>query len=76
MRNQIIDFDDKNLQDLAKIKLTKPESLEIDLSDSKKQILTLQLEAQLRPVLRAEDYQQFNFEKAWNDLQRIGEKFI
>jgi len=76
MRNQIINFNDKELQGLAKIKLSKPEPLEIDLSESKKQILTSQLETQLRPVLREKDYQQFDFEKAWNDLEKIGENFI
>lgn len=76
LRNQVIDLGDKQLLDLAKIKLNKPEVLEIDLSESKKQILESQLEAQLRPVLREEDYQQFNFEKAWGDLEKIGEKFI
>lgn len=76
MRNQIINFNDKELQGLAKIKLRKPEPLEIDLSESKKQILTSQLETQLRPVLREKDYQQFDFEKAWSDLRQIGENFI
>ncbi|MCE2928494.1 MAG: nucleotidyl transferase AbiEii/AbiGii toxin family protein [Candidatus Caenarcaniphilales bacterium] len=74
LRNQVIDLSDKQLQDLAKIKLCKPEVLEINLSDSKKQILKSQLEAQLRPVLREEDYMQFDFEKAWSDLQRVAEK--
>lgn len=76
MRNQIIDLGDKQLQELAKIKLTKPDVLEIDLSESKKQILKSQLEGILRPVLKEEDYKQFDFEKAWNDLEKIGEKFI
>jgi predicted nucleotidyltransferase component of viral defense system len=76
MRNQIINFNDKELQGLAKIKLSKPEPLEIDLSKSKRQILKSQLESQLKPVLREKDYQQFDFEKAWGDLERIGEKFI
>lgn len=75
LRNQIINFEDKQLQELARIKLTKPEPLEINLSETKKQILQSQLEAQLRPVLREGDYKQFDFEKAWNDLERIGEKF-
>jgi predicted nucleotidyltransferase component of viral defense system len=75
LRNQVIDFADKQLQNLAKIKLTQPELLKIDLSESKKQILRSQLEAQLRPVLREDDYQQFDFGKAWNDLKQIGEKF-
>ncbi len=73
LRNQVIDLSDKQLLDLAKIKLNKPEVLEIDLSESKKQILESQLEAQLRPVLREKDYQEFDFEKAWNDLEKIGE---
>lgn len=76
LRNQIIDLDDQELRDLAKIKLIKPEALEIDLSETKKQTLKLQLEAQLRPVLRKEDYEQFDFEKAWSDLEKIGQKFI
>ena len=76
LRNQVIDLGDKQLLDLAKIKLNKPEVLEIDLSENKKQILESQLEAQLKPVLREENYKQFNFEKAWSDLERIGEKFI
>lgn len=35
LRNQVIDFADKQLQNLAKIKLTQPELLKIDLSESK-----------------------------------------
>lgn len=73
LRNQIINFNDKELQGLAKIKLSKPEPLEIDLSESKKQILRSQLDAQLKPVLREEDYKQFDFDKAWNDLKRLAE---
>lgn len=76
LRNQVIDLSNKQLLDLAKVKLNKPEVLEIDLSEGKKQILQSQLEAQLRPVLREDDYKQFDFEKAWNDLEKIGEKFI
>ncbi len=76
LRHKILDLNDKEFQQLAQRKLTKPELLEIDLSDSKKQILSSQLEAQLRPVLREDDYKEFDFEKAWNDLKRIGDKFI
>jgi len=76
LRNQVIDLSDKQLLDLAKIKLNKPEPLEIDLSESKKQILQSQLESQLKPVLRKDDYRQFDFEKAWDDLEKIREKFI
>ncbi len=76
MRNHIIDFGDRQLIDLARMKLTKPELLEVDLSDNKREILKSQLETQLRPVLREQDYQQFNFDRAWSDLERIGEKFI
>lgn len=75
LRKQVVDFTDQELQDLARIKLSKAEALEIDLSETKKQILKSQLEAQLRPVLREEDYQQFDFEKAWDDLEKIAEGF-
>lgn len=73
LRHKILDLNDEEFQQLAQIKLTKPEPLEIDLSDSKKETLELQLEAQLKPVLREADYKEFDFEKAWGDLKRIGE---
>ncbi len=76
IRHKIININDKEFQELAKVKLIKPELLEINLSDSKKQILKSQLESQLRPVLREGDYKQFDFEKAWSDLKLIGDKFI
>ncbi len=74
IHSQIIDFDNEELHEFLRIKLSKPESLEMDLSDSKKQILKSQLEAQLRPVLRNKDYEKFDFEKAWSLLEKIAEK--
>lgn len=73
---KIIDINDAQFQVLAKIKLTKPDLLEIDLSDTKKQILTTQLEAQLRPVLREQDYERFDFEKAWTGMIRVAEQLV
>lgn len=71
LRYKILDVYNKEFQELTKIKLVRPEPLAIDLFDSKKQILESQLETQLRPVLREEDYRQFDFEKAWSDLNQI-----
>ena len=72
----IINFNDKELQKLAQAKLIQPEPLEINLTDGKKAILKSQLETQLRPVLKEDDYQRFDFEKAGSDLEKIGQKFI
>ncbi len=50
-------------------------NLKIDLSDKRKEALLDQLQTDLKPVLRKKDFEEFDFEQAWNWL-KILEKEI
>lgn len=47
-----------------------------NLTDERKKIFKQQLVSNLRPVLRESDYQQFDFEKAWENLTNLSKKLF
>jgi hypothetical protein len=57
--------------DLVKRKVSIPRTPEPDLSDRRIGQLERQLEAQLRPVLREQEFQQFDLARAVETLRRI-----
>src|SRR5690606_21503223 len=61
----------KYLHALARRKLAIPGNGAIDLSGTRRTALRNQLETDLRPVLRPQDYDEFNFDLAWERLEEI-----
>lgn len=71
LRAGIINLNNKELLALTRIKMSKPEALEIDTSQGKQLLLKQQVATDLSPVLREQDYNQFEFDAAWDKLKQI-----
>jgi hypothetical protein len=56
---------DQRLIELLRSKLAVPGNDSIDISDGKHDTLTRQIQAQLRPILRAADYAAFDLKRAF-----------
>jgi len=76
MRAKTLDFLDPGFQGLVMKKLTVPGNGEVRLDDARKALLLQQVEAELRPVLRPEDFEKFDFQKAWSTLVALGAKMV
>ena len=46
----------------------------VDLSDKRKKEFLSQLQTELKPVLRKKDFEEFDFEQAWNWLKILEQK--
>ena len=66
---------DDALMAILKEKLSIPENEEVDLSQEKLDQLRAQLETQLRPVLRSDDYASFDLEQAFRGVVDVA-KFL
>lgn len=64
---------DTRLHDLVRQKLVVPGNDAVDVSTSKLTALRRQLESHLKPVLRAEDYDHFNLERAFAIVRKLAE---
>ena len=62
--------------DLLKKKLKISGYGAVDVSPEKKVVLERQLEKQLKPVLRASDYSQFDFDAAFERVVHIAERLV
>jgi predicted nucleotidyltransferase component of viral defense system len=71
VRKEIVDFDDQGLIDLLRKKLMMPGNQPPDCSDARYEALRMQLGAQLEPVLRAEDFQAFDLDRAFEAVKRV-----
>ncbi len=76
INSEQINFKDKKFRELVQLKLNKPEKRIINLSEERKKELSFQVQSMLKPVLRIQDFNQFNFDLAWKRLCEIGEEFI
>ena len=72
VKNRLIDI--KDMIPMVKYKM-KILNRKVDLSERRKKELLSQLQTDLRPVLRQKDFEEFDFEQAWNWL-KILEKEI
>ncbi len=64
VRNRALDTTDRALLDLLRRKLQVPGTAPVDVSPDRVGQLRRQVEAELRPVLREEDFAQFDLERA------------
>lgn len=62
-----------DISPMLKYKL-KTLNCQIDLSDERKKEFLSQMETELKPVLRQKDFEEFNFEQAWNWLKILEQK--
>ena len=71
VRSGRLKTDDRRLTDLVRGKLAVPRNDPIDVSARKYEILTRQILAQLRPVLRESDFIAFDLERAFGIVAQI-----
>ncbi len=60
-------FNPREISQLVKLKF-KAQNCKSDLTPKRKKAFQAQIETQLRPVLRKKDFNNFNFESAWNNI--------
>jgi len=63
--------EDGGLIDLVRKKMAVPGNDRVDVSENRLTMLHQQLESQLRPVLRAKDYVEFDLERAFRIVQAV-----
>jgi hypothetical protein len=71
VRNRALDTRDRALLDLLRRKLQVPGTASVDVSPDRVGQLRRQLEADLRPVLREQDFAQFDLERAVGILDDV-----
>lgn len=74
-QNNVFQFDGSEFQQLVVRKIAAVEKLVVDLSLSRKQLFETQLQSELEPVLRPQDFNQFDFNFAWNLLCQLGKPY-
>jgi len=73
VREMDLDFRNPNFLSMVKVKLEVPGNNPVDVSGDRKQELDRQLEGQLKPVLRPEDFAKFNLDEAFELACSIAE---
>jgi len=71
VQNNVIDITNKRLLKFLQQKLAIEGTGEIDISESKKQELLIQVKTELKSVLRKKDYGNFDFNRAYNLLLEV-----
>ena len=73
VRTRKLEPTDDRLLDLIRHKLAVPGNDPLDISEGKLRLLSRQLESQLKPVLQAQDYANFDLERAFGIVARLVE---
>ena len=71
VRKGALDVSDRTLLDLLRRKLRVPGTAPLDVSPGRADELRDQLEAELRPVLRAQDFAQFDLERGFETVRAV-----
>ncbi len=74
IHNLDIDFESSNFLILVKEKLSIPGNDSISISELRKKQLHDQIETELKPVLRDQDFEQFKFELVYDLMERVAHK--
>lgn len=69
-----LDLKDRRLMRLVAEKLKAPDNDPIDISASRREILRAQLDTQLKPVLRPQDFERFDLDRAFKLVTEIGSR--
>ena len=72
VRKMGINLREERLLDLVRKKLAVPGNDPVDLELSRKEMLKAQLKTELKPILREQDLQQFDLDRAFNLVAEIG----
>jgi len=73
VRNLGLNPTDKKFVQLLQKKLAVPENEPVNLSEERRAELNRQVEAQLKPVVRTIDFEQFNLEKIWDAVMALAQ---
>jgi len=76
LRNLDIDFENDNFLRLVKKKLSVPGNNSISINKIRKKQLQDQIKTELKPVLRDLDFKQFDFELAYDLVERVAQKLL
>jgi len=74
MHNLDINFESDSFLTLVKEKLSIPQNDPISISKIRKKQLQNQIDTELKPVLRAKDFEQFEFELVYSLVERVALK--
>jgi len=74
VRKMGIDLNEERLLDLVRKKLAVPGNDPVDLELSRKQMLKAQLNTELKPILREQDFRQFDLDRAFNLVVEVRSK--
>ncbi len=74
LRNLDINFESDNFLRLVKKKLGVPDNNPISINKIRKKQLQNQIKSELKPVLRDLDFKQFEFELAYDLVERVAQK--
>lgn len=74
-QNNVFQFDGPEFQKLTIRKIAIDKKLMVDLSPGRKQLFEAQLQAELEPVLRQQDFNRFDFNYAWELLCQLGKPY-
>ncbi|MCK4359050.1 MAG: nucleotidyl transferase AbiEii/AbiGii toxin family protein [Candidatus Cloacimonetes bacterium] len=74
MKNLQIDFKCEYFLELVRRKLFVPGNLSVNMSLERKKKLKLQVDSELKPVLRRKDFQDFNFDEVFEFVGEIAQK--
>jgi hypothetical protein len=72
--NLNLDLKNSNLTECVISKLKVPDNDPIDISPSRKATIRAQLDTQLKPVLRQQDFEKFDLDRAFEMVAEIGHR--
>lgn len=75
VQNRGLNTLDTALLDLLRRKLNVDGTGTVDVSRQRREQLAAQLEGQLRPVLRTQDFEQFDLDRAFDTISRMAQQF-
>jgi len=76
VRKMGLDLSKEGLVELVRKKLAVPENDPVNLDLPQKEMLKAQLNTELKPILREEDFQQFNLDRAFNLVAEVRSKLV
>ena len=76
VRKMGLDLSKEGLVELVRKKMAVPKNDPVNLDLPQKEMLKAQLNTELKPILREEDFQQFNLDRAFNLVVEVRSKLV
>ena len=76
VRKMGLDLSKEGLVELVRKKLAVPENDPVNLDLPQKEMLKAQLNTELKPILREQDFQQFDLDRAFNLIVEVRSKLL